>query len=1449
MKRITFQSLCRELREKPSFNEVTNELKILADAVALFTGHPSAGVASLFLETLSQKDKLAKTGGAVRNKIIGQSPKGFSGRVEQMQEAYGMICFTAFFDELDACLPDDIRDSIQLNLQEEQEIYLDGLYSIGEGPEALAVSFPTLLHGCSEQDNRLKELYEAMCQGLRKLVEGLSFWESIGKDDKNKFVAKVCDLPKEAIRRFHDYYLYLCGKFNEFYVFTQLEQEKYQKMCWDKRYEDILSLALGLRDSTQAGMAALAQAVVNQQKQVKKESVQKIVDTLVSTYQRAVERPLIETKGGEEQLTYPRISKAFIPQAYKLLEYSGMEQLGPPETWEKLKLRQDMESFWAKYLLDPSSTDRLLLILGEPGSGKSLLTKVLCARLISLTDIFVRIPFREHDMEEEIEYIICRQLEKDGDAVEKIQKFKWFAEEFPDRPITLLFDGYDEVLQATGGVYRNLLEDLLNFQKRCREFRRPVRVVVTSRATLIDKAYIPEETIVMKLLEFDVGQKAQWIEIWNQHNHDALSRAGIRDFALPVGSVDIEELSKQPLLLMMLAIYDANFEQGTNALIQKIHRLEGLDRTGLYDELLRRFIRRELQKEEKSPQNKKRSQKIFNEEFDPWEQADMADKEMRRLGVAALGMLAREKLSIRVEELEADLSYMEVKKPTFSPAGKKPLRDAESLFGSFFFIHDSRTEHKGREPETAYEFLHKTFYEFLIADLTLRCLIDAADGLYRTRKDTTQGVLHYQKALTQLDEFPKAYYAVLSGAYLCAEPETIHMMAEWAGRKLDYCFSGNHTAFGQVMEDILTHHTTLLRKGQFALPEERPGWLPIDRLSPQTHATYFMNLLVMQVLIMGRIQIGLDNWRYLSQFVRLNAIRLHRDPNLEARPVCYPNATPSEELILRFMSLFQICREGNVVILQKRNQSRDFVQESLLEVHMDLADFMQDDVAGTFYKLHSSGVPARIKRDYRQELYNQGFDDFKFELGIAQVKAAILSPAPQDYPIKFVESGAKSLEAATEEPANVLEWMACLYQLVCKTVSPVRPESRRYAKHKGTKRFSVWCMLGEVIFTKYISQKELVLLYIALLRQAGYQDVLLNGRYIGCALFYLPSVLPELVDTMLELGCDNVHYPLITAPWERLAALSEISLKAMAALLRYLYLSGQLSDFDPVWDKLTQNWIIYIRKWPREFRYLLQVYIRAGRFDEIRDFFQHMGDRLLPASLYQYPEVQGTYLDTLIDAAQTVGEEAALCEYLARSISKNPGLPERSPRVFFRLIYYAASDSLIQVDKEFWVQFFLRHYQKFFDGYPVETVQLLIRIFEHESPEKAEIVDVYTKSLRRFQLILDRSVEAAAQLIAMIEKMDEEDKQKIFTKAAPPFQYDVPVNCAKCLSYYIRLCFDSALSVCDKGSASQLAKLLSIMGDTIKGLLAEYFQGQLCYIKAYSDELAEKVKEIYQISC
>ena len=204
------------------------------------------------------------------------------------------------------------------------------------------------------------------------------------------------------------------------------------------------------------------------------------------------------------------------------------------------------------------------------------------------------------------------------------------------------------------------------------------------------------------------GSKKKWISIWNLANANYFREAGIKKFGLPEpeeeGAVKILSLAEQPLLLLMLALYDSHEN--------KLRKSKTIDRTLLYDSLLRRFVTRERGKD-----------RVF-EEGNATEKRKELDVEMQRLGVAAVGMYNRRALHILTPELNEDLRFFNLERKITISSGK-PLSQADLLLGGFFFVHKAKAQFQAgaaeyHEEVSAFEFLHNTFGEFLAADFILR---------------------------------------------------------------------------------------------------------------------------------------------------------------------------------------------------------------------------------------------------------------------------------------------------------------------------------------------------------------------------------------------------------------------------------------------------------------------------------------------------------------------------------------------------------------------------------------------------------------------------------------------------------------------------------------------------------------------------------------------------------
>jgi hypothetical protein len=95
--------------------------------------------------------------------------------------------------------------------------------------------------------------------------------------------------------------------------------------------------------------------------------------------------------------------------------------------------------------------------------------------------------------------------------------------------------------------------------------------------------------LAIRLESFDVEQIGLWLAIWNEENSERLATRGLRALPTVEALKHHRSLASQPLLLMMLALYDAD----DNALQRQAETFAGFE---FYESLLRGFAEREVRK-------------------------------------------------------------------------------------------------------------------------------------------------------------------------------------------------------------------------------------------------------------------------------------------------------------------------------------------------------------------------------------------------------------------------------------------------------------------------------------------------------------------------------------------------------------------------------------------------------------------------------------------------------------------------------------------------------------------------------------------------------------------------------------------------------------------------------------------------------------------------------------
>ena len=405
-----------------------------------------------------------------------------------------------------------------------------------------------------------------------------------------------------------------------------------------------------------------------------------------------------------EGLRIPALGEAYINPDFRVAEVGLRDSPHLEQWWDEHPVRDDFQGFLLGYLTSPQATTSPLVLLGQPGSGKSVLTKVLAARLPAREFLTVRVVLREvpsdTDLQSQIEYAV-------REATRENLTWPDLVSTAGDALPVVMLDGFDELLQATGVSQSDYLEKIALFQEREAVHGHPVAVIVTSRTAVADRARMPPDGAVSVRLEpFSDQQVTEWLEIWNAANASFQAARGLRP--LPAKTVlEGAELARQPLLLLMLALYDVdgNALQATQG---------DLSHAQLYEQLLVRFAEREVRKTRGGLDDEQIGQEI--------------ERELLRLSVAAFAMFNRNRQWATERELNSDLDILlgsDARSPG-SPSGfRAPLSAAQVVIGHFFFIHQAQAIRDDVRLTTC-EFLHATFGEFLVARLVARELDDLA---------------------------------------------------------------------------------------------------------------------------------------------------------------------------------------------------------------------------------------------------------------------------------------------------------------------------------------------------------------------------------------------------------------------------------------------------------------------------------------------------------------------------------------------------------------------------------------------------------------------------------------------------------------------------------------------------------------------------------------------------
>lgn len=658
---------------------------------AILAGTPVAGpTAWAFIEPKNELIDVAKSLlDTAKNRMLGTS--GYERR-ELLTAAHTVLVISAFFDGVAEALGANYR---LLKLTDEEKLLLTGAPTSGERTFiwqilSIDIELPSVDRELGLINRRFRNLASATVEFIR----GLAIGDQVtGGSETFAMAQRIVD---RAEARYRDAYLRFAVDVPEFALWISWTSDAAILESLRATRADIVAL---LSDNSNA--LTKLHDLLKLAAPGALPGVRSNRELLAATARGVLGKPLLRFNAGENtpNITFPTVGQGFVTPRFRFASY-GKNSLPASDLWWSIAaVRTDLDAFLAAHLASADSAELPLLILGDPGAGKSLLTEVLAARLPTGAFTVFRVELRDVTADKKVPQQISEAM---SEALDKDVQWGDLTEECHGTIRVVILDGFDELVLATGVTRSAYVEEVVDFQRKELDRERPVAVIITSRTLVADRARIPLDCLMIKLEEFGDEQIEAWLREWNRAN---IATPGFR--ALAVDEVTHHrDLSRQPLLLLILAVYAADLGA---------ERLDSQDLSGarLYQRLLDTFVRRQVDKS-LTPQT--RGQVSDRMAYHRWQ-----------LGMTAFGMFNRGLQHITEAELEADLAAFVPNTTNRERVSfDAQLSEAGQTISSFFFIQSSSaTEGRGRRQ--AYEFLHSTFAEYLIAEHTMQLLTALAD--------------------------------------------------------------------------------------------------------------------------------------------------------------------------------------------------------------------------------------------------------------------------------------------------------------------------------------------------------------------------------------------------------------------------------------------------------------------------------------------------------------------------------------------------------------------------------------------------------------------------------------------------------------------------------------------------------------------------------------------------
>ncbi|MEJ2853714.1 MULTISPECIES: NACHT domain-containing protein [unclassified Saccharothrix] len=660
---------------------------ILGAGVVALLGNPLAAPVVVFTALwgwVDQKNEAIRLVSQALTALPGRRRAvAHSERVEQMTAAHTVLVVSAYFEALREALGDDY-ELLELSEEDKANAALGGL----------AFLYTRDVPKPGAQRGFLENLDDVQAWQHRLHRDVIRSFGHLARPWEPRVARRLAEVPQKALERYHSHYLALAGEIPEFRVWAAVTESAATRA-------EVRSLRGELLAGPDSAMSRL-ERVLSDFVDARQVRTADLRDRVARANRAVLDEPILPKSTGArygKHLVIPTIEQAFITPRYRFAVAGDESQPADDKWWSAQEQHDDLHIRLIAHLSSTEAATGPLLLLGHPGAGKSLLTKVLAGRLPASGYTVVRVPLRRVDGHSSV----LTQVQQALNLVTN-DRVAWsdLVDQSAETVRVVILDGLDELLQQTHTRLYGYLDAVAEFQRREAEQGHPVTVVVTSRTLACDRVGIAGGTTMIKLDDFDDGRIESWLTAWHSANAAGVAGGTTREFPLDV-ALHQRELTAQPLLLMMMALYVSN--PGITMLDARLSSAE------LYHRLLEHFAEREA---EKSPTR-----------LEPGEVRAAMDDHLTRLSTAALGMFNRGRQDITARQLEEDLRAL--------TRDRDSLDAGERVLGAFFFVYAAESR-VSADADQHYEFLHATFGEYLVASRVVDELAEIARAAFSPRR-------------------------------------------------------------------------------------------------------------------------------------------------------------------------------------------------------------------------------------------------------------------------------------------------------------------------------------------------------------------------------------------------------------------------------------------------------------------------------------------------------------------------------------------------------------------------------------------------------------------------------------------------------------------------------------------------------------------------------------------